>query len=872
MLFIASCNQTKYVPEGKYLLKKNVVIQSGKKLDKEDVNGIIRQQPNYKRFGIKWKLMAYNLVDSTKVAEKRLRKNEKLRWINKERQEREARINEKRKEKAIAKGKSYYTEKIIPLKDTVQPRRFFREWYKYKIGQPPVVFDSLLYEKSLEQLQTFLRTKGFYYGEVTGFVDFHKNQKCVVTYHIESGDQYRVDSVYAISDNPVVMEKYDVYLSNYEEHPLIGEPFDSDVLDDFRYEVAKFMRNESLYGFSSNHITFLADTNRQTMKVNLGIQFGDRLIKKVETGDSLIRVKHDETYVYNVYFHLADTLNYEGNFSEAVKKQGLPILNGQFLTTLDTTYYSKLKKRNSDELDVSRMAIFTHNGKLFVKERVLESQNHLEMDQKYADMHLENTYLSLLRLDVFEAVRTEVKEQEASNCVDAHYYLVPKKKQSFSFEPRATNSNGFLGVAATVNYVNRNLFRGAEKLTISLSGGFESQPPVFESLEGEKVKIENRTFNTIELGPSVSLELPGLFPIAYTAMSKRLRPKTVVSTAYNFQDREQDFVRHTFQMNYLWRFFVKKTMIFQSGFPGISVVKFVTFEPKGDFESKLIQLNDLFLINAYSNQFIWQDWKFTFEYNIKEKENRKGNSQFYLRSTFDPAGNIFSLFKNFQDTLENGQYGVNGLAYAQFMRLDNTLVLAKPLKKEKSLNFKLEAGAGLPYGNTQTSLPYDYSFFGGGANDNRGWRARSLGPGAYKYYLDTNRTATQIGDIRLGASAEFRFSFNKLFKGALFADAGNVWTMYNDDKRQGGQISSSWYEEIALASGVGLRLDLQYFIIRLDLGVPIYNPALPKSARWIFNSREAYYAEGLAVFGPDYKEYLPSPFLPKVHFGIGYPF
>src|SRR5690606_17075110 len=116
----------------------------------------------------------------------------------------------------------------------------------------------------------------------------------------------------------------------------------------------------------------------------------------------------------------------------------------------------------------------------------------------------------------------------------------------------------------------------------------------------------------------------------------------------------------------------------------------------------------------------------------------------------------------------------------------------KPLKKDKSLNFKLDVGAGIPYGNTTTSLPYDYSFFAGGANDNRGWRARALGPGSYKYYLDTNRTATQIGDIGLGASVEYRFAISSLFKGAVFMDAGNIWTIFQDDNRQGGKISGSW--------------------------------------------------------------------------------
>jgi hypothetical protein len=478
----------------------------------------------------------------------------------------------------------------------------------------------------------------------------------------------------------------------------------------------------------------------------------------------------------------------------------------------------------------------------------------------------------LLQLNLFDVVKTDVRELESPGCVDVHYYLVPSKKQSFGFEPEFTNSNGFLGVAATLNYVNRNVFRGAEKLTMSFSGGFESQPPIFdETLDGEPIQTAARSFNTFEIGPSTSLDLPGIFPFRMREFSKKLRPHTTISAAYNFQQRA-DFTRGTFQLNYLWRFYAKKTMIFQSGMPGISVIKFVNIDRQPEFESKLFQINDLFLLNAYSNQFIWQDWKFTFEYNIKDRENRKGNAQLNFKTSLDPAGNIFALFRNFQDTTASGQKAIAGIGYSQFTRLDNELIVSKPLNKEQSLNFRIAVGAGIPYGNSEKSLPYDYSFFAGGANDNRGWRARSLGPGSYPYYLDTNRTATQIGDLRLGASAEYRFEFNRVFKGALFLDAGNVWTMQTDSNRVGGQISNNWYKEIALAAGVGLRIDLEYFIVRVDLGIPIYNPALPEGSRFILDERDNYYEAGKAVFGDDYKEYLPLPFVPKFHFGIGYPF
>lgn len=867
---IVGCKQTKHVPDGKYLLKKNEIVQSGDNLDKYDLEDIIRQQPNYRRFGVKWKLMAFNMVDSAKVADKRIKKNIELRETNKKRLARQDKINSRRMDKAVKKGKEYYTEKIVSLKDTLDPRMFFREWYKYKIGRPPVIFDSLPYNKSLEQLGAYLQSKGYFYGNVSGVVKYKENKKCVVNYLIETGKPYIIDSVYIVADNPLVKERYDQFLKRRDEHPLEGKKFDKDLLDDHRYEVAKHMRNSALFGFSQNNISFLADTNKSNLTVTLGVIFGDRKIKPINV-DTLITVPHELTHVSMVYFHLADTIRYKGNFAADMAERGLSIYDGQFLRTVDTLMYTKIRDKKTGAVDASRVAVLLYNGDNVVRPKILEAQNYLEVDGPYSEEKLERTYMSLLQMNLFDAVKTEMHEI-GNGCVDAHYYLTPSKKQTFRFEPTFTNSNGYLGFAASINYVNRNLFRGGEKLTMSLSGGFESNPPVFDQyVDGSDNNSAAQSFNTFEIGPSTSLDLPGLFPFRLSNIAKQLRPKTVISAAYNFQQRNE-FTRSSLQLNYLWHFYSKRTMLFRSGFPGLSVIRFVNIDNKPIFESKLHEINDLFLLNAYSNQFIWQDWKFTFEYNIKNKEHRKGNSQVYFRSSFDPAGNLFALFQKYQDTLDNGEYAIQGVAYAQFARLDNEFIFSKPFGKEQSLNIRFAIGAGLPYGNSPNSLPYDYSFFGGGANDNRGWRARSLGPGSYKYYIDTNRAATQIGDMRLGTSVEYRFDFNKLIEGALFVDAGNVWTSKEDVNRPGAKISGSWYKEIAVAFGFGLRFDLEYFIIRADMGIPIYNPAMPVGSRFITDDRDNYYNEGKAIFFDDYDKYLPKPFTPKLHFGIGYPF
>lgn len=877
LIVLFGCNQTKYVGDGEYLLKKNDIKQDGENLDKYDLNSIVRQQPNYKRMGFKWKLMAFNSVDSTKVADKRLRKNLEIRKKNRERTAKEKRINDERLRKAKAKGNSYYTYKTVILKDSIDPQRFLREWYKYKVGEPPVIFDSESYNKTIEQLGAYLKNKGYYYGSADGFVDFKKNGKCNVTYHVETGKQYIIDSVFYLCKNKEVEGSYNAFLRIQHDKPLIGQSFDSDLLDDYRAELASFFRDSSFYGYSVNHISYTADTSRADMKVKIGIIFGDRAIRSVQNRDSLISVPHAKTFIKDVYFHISDTTKYIGNFKGLMARLEMPLFNGPFINTIDSLVYGEVELKHSHQMDESRVVVFKYNGEPIVNPSILEMQNYLEKGKQYKQKYAENSYNSLLRMGLFKAIKTELIELPDTNLIEVHYYLAPSKKQSYSFQPKATNSNGYLGVSASINYTNRNLFKGAERLTLSLSGGFESQPPVFaQTVDGIQVQTASRSFNTLEFGPSIKLQLPGLFPIRMSRISKKRRPETVISLAYNYQKRT-DFVRGTFQMNYLWKFILSKTSLFEIGFPAASVVKFVNINKTDEFTEKLEQIGDLFLLNAYSNQFVWQDWRFRYEYNIKEKPNRKGNSQLYFSTVFDPAGNLLSAFSQFQDTLDNGQSALRGVAYAQFARLDNQIIFSKPLGRERSINTKLQVGGGLPYGNTHTSLPYDYSFFAGGANDNRGWAARGLGPGAYKYYLDTDRSSTQIGDFRLGGSAEYRFAFNSFFKGAVFVDAGNIWTLLYDDKRPGGQLSKTWWNEIAVATGLGLRMDLEYFIVRLDVGIPIRNTALPIGERWIFQTnRPQFQAEADAVFGVGWEDLEVVPiqglFLPKIHFGIGYPF
>lgn len=857
-------------------------------MDNDAMNEIIRQQPNRKLIGIKFKLWAYNretffyLVksDSATIADKRLKQNQKLYKKNQKKRNKQNRINADRIAKAKADGDSLYYEKIIPLKDTINPRKFFREWFKYKIGEPPVVFDSAAFNRSINQLSRHLNRKGYYFGSVTADLDTNvRKRKITARYHIETGEPYYIDSLIIDCENQSVKLDYENFRKTSYHPPLVGEKLDSDMLSSYKVRVAKYMRDNGYYGFSPAHVLFNADSAGKDMKVDLTLIFTDRFIKE---SDQTIQKKQAVYRVGKVYFHLADTLYYQGVFERDMQKEGLSVIKDNYVHTIDSLYYSEIKmsrkQKKSAKIPMSfdtlvpyRKATFLFNTKPYIRPGILEMQNYLEEGNYYKEYYLERSYSSISRLGVFQVIKPELIEREDENLIDVHYYLVPAKKQSYSFVPRFTNSNSFLGLSASINYNNKNLFRGSEKMTISLGGGFESTPAVFEkNLDGTKPINTDGTFNTFEYGPSIQFDLPGLFPIPFTKLTKRQRPRTILSLAYNFQKR-YDFNRGVFQFNYLYKFVLDKTQTMQIGLPFASVIKFVAIsKPSEAFVKKLEESNDLFLRNAYSDQFIWQDFKVTFEFNNQGADNPRRTSVFYSVN-FDHAGLLTSWISNEVDTATTQKMFL-GVPYSQFARLDNEVIIGYPIDKKKSFNFRFAAGAGLPYGNKSPSLPYDYGFFAGGSNDNRGWRARSLGPGTYKYYLDTTRTETQIGDLRLSGSAEFRFSMSSLFKGAVFVDAANIWTMKKDVNRMGSQFSSDFYKQLALSAGLGLRLDFGFFVIRLDVGVPINNPSLPKGAQWIFQSRQAYYDEGAVKFGSNYKKLIPRPFSPSLNFGIGYPF
>ncbi|WP_430403411.1 BamA/TamA family outer membrane protein [Fluviicola sp.] len=934
---VQGCLSTKLVPENKHLLKKNKIKVEGNKISKSEVEDVLKQKPNLKVIGIPLRLKFYNSIDSAKTEHGRIRKLNRLKAKNVKKFKREIRINERRRQRAIRKGDTDYIYRQIKLRDTLDPNSTLRQLIKYKFGEAPVIADTSAMSRSLFQVQAYMHSKGYFHSEVTSRFDTihrlfnkHKTKKKVIAhYEIKTGIRYYIDTIKLICKNSTIENEFKrfiqkipdknglnpVFKASLIDRKVVNLPFDADQFNSYRGEVARNMRDRTYYGFVESNISYKADTSRVTnspdkeLKMTLTVVIGERLIQDKET-NSTRYIPHVSTKIDSVFFHFSDTSLFKGNFKQTVAEKGLDLRENGFIVTLDHLLYKKVKKKVEDpatkdlglpkskrvylksttrhtvfgkakdsiDYDPNRIATFHYNTKPFVSPTLIEAQNYLENANYYKEYYLERSFTRLVQLGLFSVIKPEILETSpGSGIVRVHYYLVPATKQSFSFEPRAKNSNGFLGLSASLNYTNKNIFKTGTNFIFSISGGFESNPSVFSTDEtGNKIKTQGRSFNTFEFGPSAKLDIPGLFPFGVTILGKRQRPRTELSAVYNHQARP-DFNRSVLQFNYIYKFLVGdgKTQTVSFGLPGASVIKYVSLDPQPEFEAKINLLNDLYLKNAYRDQFIWEDFKVTFEFDNAQKTIKRFQKlRFTYAGSFSIAGNVLNAITSVNpkyDTL--GHKLFLGVPYSQFSVLDNKVVAYFNTGKHSMIAFRTMAGIGFPMKNSPTSLPYDYSFFAGGSNDNRGWAARNLGPGAYQTLLDTNSVATQIGDIRFNLSLEYRFGGGGILNHAFFLDAGNIWTRRDDGNRPGAQISAHFLKELAVTVGYGLRFDFNYFVLRFDLGVPIHNPGLPEGERWIYTKKPKFYSQAEAIYGSDYKDDLPKFLYPmRINFGIGFPF
>ena len=532
----------------------------------------------------------------------------------------------------------------------------------------------------------------------------------------------------------------------------------------------------------------------------------------------IMRNKGFYTFNKNNYFFEADTISFPGST----------------ILKLTVNEYTR-NELPRDAEPIRRFKIndvsITYPKSMKVREKVLEDLNLIKPGENYSERIVNNTYSRFSSLKMFSTVNVGMTQVD-TNLVNCEISLSQSKTQGFKVNLEASsNSSGLLGVSPQISYYHKNIFRGGEWLNLSFMGNFQF--------------MFNDDVHSNEFGVSGGLSLPKFLFLPYR-MFKGSIPRTDFNLSYNYQNRPE-YTRNMLSTSFGYNGNIRNRFFYQVYPAQLNVVKL--FNLDDNFYKTLA--NDPFLRNAYQNHFDLGSGA-TLYYTTNSAVNPQ-DTYFYSRLQFDIAGNILRAFSPLMKKDSNGSGMIWNTPFSQFVRGELTLGRTWVFGRNSghSLATRLLAGAGYAYGNSN-ALPFEKHFYGGGANSLRGWQARTVGPGCSP--RDTSFVIpNQTGDMKLEANIEYRFKVVWKLAGAVFLDAGNVWTLRNDSTdNQSAFRWSTFGQSIAANWGAGVRLDLGFLLLRVDMGMKIHDPA--RVNKWV--GPQGWFSKGGYA----------------MHFGVGYPF
>ena len=728
MALLASCAETKYVPEGMYLLNRVTVIGDGSEhadeLNTTQLKSYVRQKGNSRWFSLlKLPLHTYSLSgrDSAK-------------WVN----------------------------------------RALRS-----MGERPVLFDSVQARLSVGDLQQELQNEGYLSAGVELWTNT-KGRKVDAIYVLHPGTPYKLGKVdYEIADTAIQQ----LLRLDLPENRMLksGQQFSTQSLDAERKRIAQLLTDRGFYRFHKEFIHFEADSAGGDHQIDLRL-----LLDNYRTADG-------EESAHRRY-HIGTVRYASGDLSDSV---------------------------------------------VHLRHRVLDESTYLREGKYYSGTDLQNTYNKFGRLGAVRYTNIMFRERPDTALLDCQILLQNNKPSSLSFQPEGTNTAGDLGAAASLTYQNRNLFRGSENLSIELRGAYEA----IRGLEGYR----NQDF--LEYSLETRLQFPRfIVPFLSSAARRRANATSEVSLLYDMQNRPEF---HRRLLSAAWRY------------------KWQPQTKRSHYQFDLIDLNYVFMpwiSETFHQQYLADvsSRNAILRYNYEDLFITKigfgysyNNGTYALKTNVETSGNLLSagasLFGSEKD--EAGRYRLFNIAFAQYVKADIDLTRSFRLDYDNTVVLHLGFGIAYPYGNS-TVLPFEKRYFSGGANSVRGWSVRSLGPGSFKGNDGNIDFINQTGDMKLDLNAEYRTHLFWKLGGAVFVDAGNIWTLRSYKDQAGGQFSlKNLPSQMAASYGVGLRFNFDYFIVRFDLGMKAVNPAYEEEG-------EEHYPLLHPRFSRDY----------AFHFAVGLPF
>lgn len=693
----------------------------------------------------------------------------------------------------------------------IEKDRWPHNWLR-NIGEEPVIFDMDATSKSKDQIKSYLSSKGYFDGQVLETVET-SNQKSKVFFNIDLKPAYTVSNIFYEIEDTTLTDL--IYADTTDCLIEKGKPYDVDVLQAEQARLERYIRDLGFYNFSGEDIYFRVDSAIGDRHVN--IYYGIKKYTYVNRSNIQVTSPHRQYRIRNIFI-------YPEYYPRDVLSGG-----EEYLKALDTVLYngyyfiSNIKKPTT-KYDVIIQSLYIRPDITFVVTNSERSQTHL------------------MSLKIYRLVNIRYSEQEAevvypdgSRALDCVIQLTPMSRQSFSVELEGTNSGGNLGGALNLVYNNKNLFHGAEQFNTKLKGAYETFSQDTLGLKTSQ-----------EFGIEMSLKLPKfLLPFLESeSFIKKYNPTTSIQAAYNKQILPV-YTRTVANASfgYVWNAGSYRTHMinpFQLNLVKIPVID------EGYYKN--IIEKSTYLINSYKDVLI-SGGNYSFIFN-NQNINRSIHSWF-IRINAEASGNLMRAVnklagaKLITDSLSS-HYNMLGQQFAQFVRLDIDARYTRVINEVSSIVYRGFAGIGVPYLNS-VAMPFEKQYFEGGANGIRGWQVRSLGPGSYVLPSDA-KYINQTGDIKIEANLEYRFKLFWILEGAVFVDAGNIWAIKDDPDRPGSKFKfNKFYDDLAIGTGFGMRFDLQFVLLRTDIGFKLRDPKFVGDERWLFLRPSTRFSDNMAL-------------------------
>jgi outer membrane protein assembly factor BamA len=837
-IIVSACNAEKRVPDGKKLLTKNKILVNNKAINGEEAFNQLYQKPNSTLvFGYRLRLNLHNMAnlnpDSTyqaKFAKNPTKYKRKSKWLS------EKQVNRL--------GKSFYYHGIHDFLKTT--------------GEPPVILDIAKTNKSLSRLKYYYFNNGFFNVKATYKVDSVSAKRAKVSYNITTGNPYLIDSLRSTIKTPVLDSLYQANKVN--SFVKSGKQYEIEDFENEKNRISTHFRNNGVYFFQPNYVTFDIDTINRKDKANI------KLIINNYSHQEKDSIKIEPFKVYKI-----SDVNIFTDYSPANKN--FKIQDSIAHNNFNLLGTQKIKYKPHAITD----AIFIAKGGLFADTKTV----------------LTTRYLNNLKIFNYPTIQYVVDKRDlTSHSLIANVYLTPRKKFSLGSALDFTHSNiQTFGIALSPSASIRNVFNGAETLALSARANIGSSKDL--------ANPDNIFFNVSEYGLDLKLNFPRIFMPFGTEkiIPKSMIPSTLMAlgfskqknigldkenfagvVAYNWTPKENttarfelintQFIRNLNPNNYfnVYRssydalngiarnsnyavnatyFDNNKNLIIENGTTAFvndvlgsgNVLQLSSLDYKNvnSIEERRVRLTE--------NDFILAS---NFTFTKTTKKDLQDNTYYLFKTKLESAGSLLSFIANTAKLQKNSsdRYEIFNLEYSQYLKTEFDFVKYWDLSRDKIVAIRTFFGIAVPFGNSN-SIPFSRSYYSGGPYDNRAWQPYSLGPGGSSAINDFNEA-----NMKIALSGEFRFKILNSLKGALFADAGNIWNVLDnvtDEKSTFKGINN--LKDIALGSGFGLRNDFGFFVLRLDLGFKTYNPAEENDKRWF---RGYNFARSVLNFGINY--------------------